>query len=363
MASNFQRLRIPRTVTTVSPALFNSLLDTFDNGINGLSFTSPIRYSTAYGVSAHPSGLQPLATRLGAEINNIDIVSVANGSVKLVNALPGYSITVKNNSANNLRVYPYEEDILDDNLKNIPVVLLPEETRIFKSISDSRWESMPNSTITIVSGVTSTPSLYSLLNAAPFAVLTNGTTTISNPKLLIPDGNTGQNTLTPSSGITFIQGSNVGLSTGATANAKTLYDQLVVLTGATHGAVNLETVNVGYGTGRFTPGVYVGSTGIVTAAAQTITLIGDGDYVFVSQGAMTFGATTTIKLTHGAQASRVFWVSVGAITTGAVNVLKGNFMTTAAINIGATNDIEGRLLSTLAANITIDGTATNIYLP
>lgn len=361
MASIFQRLRIPRNVNTVSTNSFNSLLDTFDNGISGMLFTTPIRYSTSYGISAHPSGEQRLATRLISEINNVSNVRSNGDSVKLVNALPGYSITVKNNSTKNLSVYPYEEDMIDDNLKNIPITLSPEETRVFKSISDSRWESMQNN-IT-VSGVSLTPSSYNLLRAASFATLTNGDVVISNPKLLIPEGDSGQATLTPSSGITFINGSNRALSTSATTDANALYNQLVVLSGQTFGAVNLETVNVGFGTGRFMPGVYVGTTGVVTSASQTITLMGDGDYVFISQGAMTLGATNTILLTHGAQASRVFWVSVGAITTGAVNTLKGNFMTTAAINIGATNDIEGRLLSTMTSNITIDGTATNIYLP
>jgi hypothetical protein len=227
---------------------------------------------------------------------------------------------------------------------------------------------MPNNILNvtnnyILSGNTLTPSTYDLLSASTFTILTDGAITISNPKLIIPKGDTGETTLTPLSGITFMNGSDKGLSTGAVANANDLYNELIVLTGYTFGAVNLETVNVGYGTGRFVPGIYVASTGIVTSASQTITLIGDGDYIFISQGAMTLGATNNILLTHGAQSNRVYWVSVGAITTGAVNILKGNFITTAAINIGATNDIEGRLLSTLLADITIDGTATNIYLP
>jgi hypothetical protein len=367
MASIFKKLKIANNAT-VTAVLFNKLMDIFDNGVDGIFFTTPIRYSSSYGITAHSGGGQTQATRLITEINNISNVNTNGDSVKLMSALPGYSITVKNNSQNTLLVYPYELDFIDDELQNAPISLLPEETRIFKSISDSRWESMPNNILNvtnnyILSGNTLTPSTYDLLSASTFTILTDGAITISNPKLIIPKGDTGETTLTPLSGITFMNGSDKGLSTGAVANANDLYNELIVLTGYTFGAVNLETVNVGYGTGRFVPGIYVASTGIVTSASQTITLIGDGDYIFISQGAMTLGATNNILLTHGAQSNRIYWVSVGAITTGAVNILKGNFITTAAINIGATNDIEGRLLSTLLADITIDGTATNIYLP
>jgi len=362
MVSIFKKLKIANNAT-VTATLFNKLMDAFDGGVDGIFFTTPIRYSTSYGISAQPGGGQTHATRLLTEINNVDIVRTNGDSVKLMSALQGYSITVKNTGLNNLSVYPYELDSIDDELVNVPVTMLPEETRVFKAISDSRWESMQNIT-PVSSGSTSlTPSVYSLQSASKFALLTRGTITISNPKLMIPKGDSGETTLTPTSGITFMNGSNRGLSITASTASNNLYNQLVVLSGHTFGAVNLETVNVGYGTGRFTSGVYIGTTGIVTAASQIITLVGDGDYVFISQGAMTLGATTTILLTHGAQANRVYWVSVGAITTGAVNVLKGNFITTAAINIGATNDIEGRLLSTLTAAITINGTATNIYLP
>jgi len=357
MSSIFRKLKIANNAT-VTATLFNKLMDAFDNGVDGVFFTTPIRYSTNYGITSHSSGGQTLATILTSEINNVSLVRANGDSVKLVSARPGYSITVKNNGQHNLLVYPYELDFIDDGLVNVPITMLPEETRVFRSISDSRWESMSDK----IQNSISTPSAYNLHFASTFAVLTNGTITISNPKLIIPDGDSGETTLTPLTGIKFINGSNKGLSTSAVTSANNLYNELVTLSGHTFGAVNLETVNVGYGTGRFVPGVYIGSTGIVTSASQTITLVGDGDYVFISQGAMTFGATNTILLTHGAQANRVFWVSVGAITTGAVNVVKGNFITTAAINIGATNDIEGRLLSTMTAAITFDGTATNLYL-
>lgn len=372
MNSIFKRLKISNN-TPVTSTIYNKLIDTFDNGIDGLAFTTPIRYATSYGVYAHPGGGQHLATRLISEINNVDTVKTNGDSVKLMSALPGYSIAVKNNGTHTLFVYPYESDIIDDELVNISVSILPEQSKVFKSISDSRWESTP-STQNVTQNITNsyvlsgntiplTNSNYSLLSASTFAILTGGAITISNPKLLIPKGDSGESTLTPTTGMTFINGSDRGVSTSAVTSANALYNSLVVLTGYTFGDQNIETVNPGYGVTRFLPGVYLGSTGIVSAASQTITLVGDGDYIFISQAALTFGASMTIKLTQGAQANRVYWVSVGAITTGASNVLKGNFITTAAINIGASNDIEGRLLSTLTAEITIDGTSSDIYIP
>lgn len=359
MASQFQKLKIPSRVTTVSPATFNLLMDSFNSGVTGIPFTTPIRYSASTMLHARPNGGQQRATRLISEINNVSTVNNNGDSVKLMTALGGYYITVRNSGSKTLSVYPYELDSIDGKAVNEPVSMAPNEIRIFHCISDSEWVS----TKTTVDMVTTVPSEYDLGIVEPFAVLTNGTVTISNPNVIIPKGDIGQDTLSPTSGVTFMSGTNKGLSAAAATVANGLYDELVVLTGFTFGATNLEAVNSGHGTGTFVPGVYVGTTGIVTAASQTITLVGDGDYIFISDAALTFGATTEIKLTHGAQAKRVYWVSVGAITTGAVNTLKGNFMTSAAINIGASNDIEGRLVSTLTSAITINGESTKIYTP
>ena len=223
----------------------------------------------------------------------------------------------------------------------------------------------------LISEVAGSPtSPYTLLTAANFASTTanasgaTGTLTLTNPQYFT-SGNTGEYTLTGTP--TYGTGSNVG-TTGlaqALTDAGALYTALAAKTGTaiiTPSAIDGD--NYGYGTGVFVPGVYTTASAIGMTAAKTITLNGVGDYVFVSTGgAITFGATDVIKLTNGAVASRVYWVANAAINVGANDVIKGNLMsgTGATITIGSTCNIEGRLLSKAA--VTIDGTATSIYLP
>lgn len=124
----------------------------------------------------------------------------------------------------------------------------------------------------------------------------------------------------------------------------------------------LETSEQGYGPGVFVPGVYTTAAAIVTGAAGTITLSGDGDFVIKSTVlSLTFGAGTIINLINGAKASRVFWVMETDLgTTGANSTVKGNFIVRDA-TIASTNNVEGRILA--SRDVTIDGTATSIYLP
>ena len=399
--TTLQHLKISNNIITA--ANYNALIDALAGGLNGFTFTSPIRYSIAENMVASPLGTQSDAPRLLSEINNITSASLANSSVKLPDALPGLSITVNNKSDKTILVFPYEGSTVDGGSINAPVPLIAGETMVFDCITHFDWETNnSNGTATVplvipqlsqltdvvfvtggpidgqtlvyngvdhkweassVSANSNSPSAYNLGAAATFVALTGGTTTVSNGGLIIPTGHIGESTLTGTGNITFQAGSNSGASPAAVSAANTLYNTLLALSPIQTTASTDITSNLGYGVGRFVPGVYKFSNGIAATASQTITLIGDGDYVFICEAAANLGANFSMILTHGAHSSRVFFVSVGAITTGANNILKGTFITTAAINVGATDDIEGRLFSTIAAAITLDGTASNLYLP
>lgn len=212
-------------------------------------------------------------------------------------------------------------------------------------------------------------SAYSTGDANNFAMIAGTATTFTNTgAAIISTGNTGETTLTGAA-LSYGTGSDTGTTapyaTGVTSIA-TLWAQLKALTGtAITTPATLETNNLsGLGAGVFAPGVYTTASAIGMTASRSITLSGDGDYVFVSTGgAITFGATDTIILTNGASAARVYWVANNAITTGSTNTLYGNFLTgtTGDITIGSTNIIQGRLLSQKA--IIIDGTASAFALP
>ena len=228
------------------------------------------------------------------------------------------------------------------------------------------WEAVANG-----SGGLALSAYDSFLGAAkPFASATSGTTTAGLNEL-VPTGNFAQLTLNNPTNVTFIEGYNAGTNAAAITAAQNLYTALQAATpltttnyGTDIAANNLETVTVGGGpAGTFTPGIYYSSVSLTTAASQTITLNGDGDYVFKTSGTMGFGASTLMILTNGARASRVFWASAGAITgTGLSSVLKGTFVTALAATTGASNNIEGRILTTAGGAFVI-GASNVLRLP
>jgi hypothetical protein len=230
-------------------------------------------------------------------------------------------------------------------------------------------DSIPRCTLSLyVFNSVSSFSAASLGVANGYSILSGTTLTLTSftAPSKIDTGDIGETTLAGVAPI-FGTGSNKGTTglTAALAAVLAKKNVLKVLPGtAIITPAALESDNYGSGAGVFTPGVYTTASAIGVTASGTITLSGEGDYVFVSTGgAITFGANVTIVLTNGATASRVFWIANNAITTGANDILKGNFMAGAAgaITVGSTNDIEGRLLSPVA--ITVDGTSTHIYLP
>ena len=213
----------------------------------------------------------------------------------------------------------------------------------------------------IVTGYSSgSSSTYSLSAATGFVALAGSVLTLTNPQYF-GTGNIGENTLvgTPS----FGTGSNLGSSPAAVAAASALHSTLIGLTGFPLGATPLET-NGPTSNGIYTPGVYTTAAGINMTAANSITLSGAGDYVFISTGgAIVFGANDNVILSGGAQSSNVYWVANNAITVGANDNIVGNLMSgpTGAITIGSTVNLVGRMLSYSA--ITIDGTASTFVLP
>lgn len=375
--ANFQKLRIFNSAAIVTPTIFNNLLDMLSIGkTNTIGIYARGATVSSFGVT---QSAQQAAVRLFSDLNTIGTVNVAGDGVKLPDAIQGISVTVKNDGDKNLSVFPYETDSIDGYGANVAILLSPGDLYTFNSINSTQWISTNMRGTSGSVGATGSPgapgatgsssgsgstSAYSLGLALPFAALAGGTITVGNAQLIIPSGDIGETTLVNPTNITLLGGVDRGATASPVTVANDMYNTLSVLTAVfTFGATNFEAVNAGYGTGRFVPGVYRGTSYITTSATQTITLVGDGDYVFISDATIDFGADTTFVLKNGAKSSRIFFVAAGAITTGANNILKGNFITPAAINVGATNDIEGRLLSTISAAITIDGTATTLYLP
>ncbi len=205
---------------------------------------------------------------------------------------------------------------------------------------------------------------YPLGEAASYVILTGGALTVGLSDQPV-SGNIGQDGSITGT-VIFVSGADYAspLSDAAVADAAALYTVITALTPTVSfdaGAVVLDTVDVGNGAGIFTPGIYKGTAGATTSASSVVTLDGDGDYVFIFDGTIITGATTTFFLKNGAKASRIFWVTSGAVTTGATNIFKGTVLTPAAITTGAGNNVEGRLISTVDQAITTGSGATSTY--
>ena len=98
-----------------------------------------------------------------------------------------------------------------------------------------------------------------------------------------------------------------------------------------------------------TPGVYDSVAALTMPANGVLTLDGQHQagamFVFQMGAAVTLGANTVIRLINGADASRVFWPVVGAVTIGASATFVGTIMNVAAITVGADATVQGRMLA------------------
>jgi len=109
------------------------------------------------------------------------------------------------------------------------------------------------------------------------------------------------------------------------------------------------------GGNTFTPGNYEAVGGAAFAITSNITLDAQGDassfFIFYTPAAMNTSAGIVINLINNAQPMNVYWVTGGAVTTGASGILVGTFMSSAAITTGASSTFSGCLLGAAAVTI------------
>jgi hypothetical protein len=133
------------------------------------------------------------------------------------------------------------------------------------------------------------------------------------------------------------------------------------------GAVALDSLIVGANPpGVIPPGCYFNGGAMNVTLGTTVTLSGQGIYVFRPGGALNTGANSLVTLANGACASDVFWAPVGATTLGANAALSptptfvGNILDAAGITIGHFANLTGRALA-FGGTVTTD--ADTITVP
>ncbi len=126
-------------------------------------------------------------------------------------------------------------------------------------------------------------------------------------------------------------------------------------------AVALDTVSVGGGTpGEFPPGCYSSTGAMSIGTGATVTLTGEGVYIFRPDGALDSGADSSVVTADGACSDSVFWTPAGGTTIGANSAFVGTvFRGTAAglsITLGDSASLEGRALA-YGSSVTTDNNA------
>jgi hypothetical protein len=202
-----------------------------------------------------------------------------------------------------------------------------------------------------------TQSAPPLGSARSFAVL--GATTVTNSGPTSIQGDLG---VSPGTAVTgFPPGTVTGgtihandaTAVAAQAAALTAYDALAAETCGTN--LSGQTLGTSPGAVSLPPGVYCfGSSAQLTG---TLTLNGNGVYVFQIATTLTTASSSSVVLTNGANAKNVFWQIGTSATLGANTAFVGNIFANVSDTITAGSSVYGRVFAITGA-VTLD---TNVF--
>ena len=133
----------PLTNTEVDTNFTNLNTDKFQDGEDIVVQDITVSGSFIVGVDASVTAAgttQGTATDLTKTYNIINTAS-ANQGVQLPDAVSGTRVTVFNSTSNNIKVYPYTNESINDLNANASLLLGPEKGRDFIAISATQWQS------------------------------------------------------------------------------------------------------------------------------------------------------------------------------------------------------------------------------
>lgn len=196
------------------------------------------------------------------------------------------------------------------------------------------------------------PGLGTALN---YAVLAGQTITNTGPSVIT--GNLG---LAPGSSVTgFPPGSVTGVKDVSDAASVQAKNDLV--TGYTEAANSPSTSDLtgkDLGGQNLTPGVYTFSSS--AQLTGTLTLSGNGVFIFRIGSALTTASNSVVLLQNGAQACAVYWQVGSSATLGSTTNFQGNLMALSSITMVTGANLIGRALARNGA-LTLD--SNNITPP
>jgi hypothetical protein len=195
-----------------------------------------------------------------------------------------------------------------------------------------------------------------LASAQSFAVL--GATTVTNAGATVINGDLGVSPGTAVTGFppgTVIRGAihaDDPTAVTAQADAHTAYADLVAETCGT----NLSGDILGTSPGAVTlaPGVYCfGSSAQLTG---TLTLSGNGVYVFQIGSTLTTASNASVVLAGGATAENVFWQVGSSATLGGSTFLEGSILAHTSVSVTGGSSVAGHIFALIGA-VTLDTNA------
>ena len=119
------------------------------------------------------------------------------------------------------------------------------------------------------------------------------------------------------------------------------------------------TINAELNGQTLSPGVSCQPTASPTTLNGTLTLSGAGVYIIKLNSALTTATNSTVLLTNGATANKVFFQINGAATLGTGSSFKGTILAMGAIVLNTLASLEGRGLSTVGA-ITLNNNSVTV---
>ena len=191
-------------------------------------------------------------------------------------------------------------------------------------------------------------------SAQSFAIL--GATMVTSTGATVVTGDVGVSPGTAVTGFPTVTGgtihANDGTAVAAQADAHTAYNALVAQPCGT----NLSGLTLGTSPAAviLSPGVYCFPTS--AQLTGTLTLSGNGVYVFQIGSTLTTATSSSVVLTNGAKAASVFWQVGSSATFGTGTAFVGSLLALVSATVTTGTSVDGRVFA-LTGAVTMDTNA------